>query len=72
MAQPGVEEDEAVEVRVVGVEVLCGVEGMEVFDVGADFELVLDELENGAEGIGGRAFREREFGVPVEHGLGAD
>lgn len=72
MADPRVEEDEAVEVRVIRVELLRFVQSVEIIDIGADFEFVLDEFEDGAEGVGRCAFGEREFGVTVEHGFGAD
>lgn len=72
MAKPRVEEYEAVKVRVVGVELLCFVQSVEVLNIGANFKFVLDEFENGAKRVGGCAFRERELSVSVEHGFGAD
>lgn len=67
------EEDEAVEVRVVRREVAGAVHRVEVLDVRADLErgaeAVLDEP---AEGVRGRARRQRELVRPVGHGLGAD
>lgn len=66
-------EHEAVEVGIVGVEMACGVEGVVVFDDSADFHLMRDSVFNdGAEGVLGPAWREREFGVAVCHAFRAD
>lgn len=66
VAQAGVVQHEAVEVRVVGVEMARRVQGVVVFDERADFHLVRDAVFNySAEGVLGCAGRERELRVPV-------
>lgn len=73
VAQTRVEEHEAVEVRVVGLEVLRLVHRVEVLDVGGDLELGAETvLDDPAERVGGRALGEGEFVVAVGHALRAD
>lgn len=58
MAETGVEEDEGVEVRVVGREGLRGVQRVEVLDVSGDFHLAAEPVfDDGAPGVGRRAGR---------------
>lgn len=73
MTQAGVEEHEAVKVRVVRVEVLCVMHGMEVIDVGCDFHLRPQSIfDNCAKGVGGCAFGQGELIITVGHALGSD
>ena len=73
MAKTGVEEHEAVEVGVVGVEEPRLVEGMVVVDVGADFHLVAESaFDDCAEGVAWCALGEGEFGVAVGHAFGTN
>ena len=73
VAQTGVEQHEAVEIRVEGLEVLCLIHGVEVVDVRGDLHLAAETVfDDAAEGVGGRAFRQWELCVAVGHGFGAD
>ncbi len=71
VAEARMKKHKAIEVRVIGVEVLGFMEGVEVFDVSIDFEFI-EQLEDGAEGVGGGAFRHGHFAVAVHHGLWAN
>lgn len=73
MAQARVEEDEAIKVNVEGLEDAGFVEGVVVFDEGADLDLVADPaLDDGAERVLRRARRQRELRVAVRHAFGPD
>lgn len=73
MAEARVEEHEAIEVGVIGLEEARRVEGVVVFDKGADLHLVADPaLDHGAEWVPRRALRQRQLRVPVHHAFGPD
>lgn len=58
MPKARVEEDEAVEVRVEGLEVVCFVHGVVVFDEGGDFGVVAEAvLDDASEGVPCCSFR---------------
>lgn len=67
------EEHEAIEVRVEGLEEAGRVEGVVVFDKSADLQLVADPaLDHGAERVPRRALRQRQLRVSVHHAFGPD
>ena len=73
MAQARVVQHETVEVGVVGVEHVRVVQRVEVIHIRRDLDFVRDAvLDDGAKGVGGVAFGEREFRVPVGHGFWTD
>ena len=73
MAEPGVEQHKGVEVGVVGCECSRLVQRVVVLHKRADLQLVADAvLDDGAEGVGGRAGRQGKLGVAVCHRFGAD
>lgn len=72
VAQARVEEHEAVEVRVVRVEVAGLVDGVVVINDSADLHVLPRPLNDGSEGVARRPLRERELIVAVCHGLRAD
>jgi len=68
-----VEANEAIEIRVVGVEMPCFMECVVVFYKRGDFESVGEPVfDNGAEGIEGGTFGEGELFFAADHGFGAD
>jgi hypothetical protein len=70
VTETGVEAHDCVEVGVERSEVLSIVQCVEVFDVGADLHLTSEAvLDNGAEGVGWCARRERELCVTASHAL---
>lgn len=67
------EEDEAVEIGVEGLEMFGFVEGVVVFDIRADFQFVADAVfDDGSVRVTGRSFGEGKFSVPVCHAFGPD
>lgn len=73
MAQTRVEEHDAVQVRVKGLEVLGLVHGVEVVDVGGNLHLATQAvLDDPAEWVLGGALGQGELGIPVGHAFRAD
>lgn len=65
------EEHEAVEVRVIRVEILRIVHCVEVVDIGCNFHLWAESIfDYAAKWIGRCTFWQRKFGVAVRHTLG--
>ena len=72
MAEARVEENEGIEVWVVGCEVLSFVECVEVFDVGRDFHRAAERFDDTAEWILRRTFRQGKLVVAICHGFRTD
>lgn len=73
VTQARVEEHEAVQVRIEGLEVLGVVHGVEVVDIGGDLHLAAEAvLGDTAERVGRGALWERELGISVRHALRSD
>lgn len=73
VTQTRVEEHEAIEVGIEGLEVVGLVHSVEVVNVGGDLHLATQAvLNNSTEGIRWCALWQRVFGVAVGHALGTD
>lgn len=71
MAQARVEEHEAIEVRVEGLEEVGLVKGVVVFHKGADLYLEADPpFDHGSERVPRRALGQWKLRVPVRHAFG--
>jgi hypothetical protein len=73
VAKTGVEDDEAIEIRIVWVEVAGLVDVVVMFNESADLHGIGNAIfDDGAEGIERCAFRQRKFVLAVCHSFGAN